>query len=75
MQAALSNLLLFAKLEKSVQKKIVAEMYEKNCKAGDILIQQGDMGVAASQLYVVKTGKFEVRNTNERSHGCSATLS
>ena len=30
-------------------------------QAGDILIQQGDVGLAASQLFVVKEGKFEVR--------------
>ena len=28
--------------------------------AGEILIQQGDVGLAASELYVVKSGAFEV---------------
>jgi CRP-like cAMP-binding protein len=35
-------------------------MYEKNVAAGEILIKEGDTGYAASQLYVVKSGKFEV---------------
>jgi cGMP-dependent protein kinase 2 len=52
--------MLFHNLEKMTLKKIVAEMYEKSIPAGEILIQQGDMGISASQLYVVKSGKFEV---------------
>jgi cGMP-dependent protein kinase 2 len=28
--------------------------------AGEILIKQGDTGIAASELYVVKTGEFEI---------------
>ena len=61
MQDSLSNLLLFNKLDKFVQQKIVADTYEKAVPAGEILIQQGDTGLAAAQLYVVKSGKFEVR--------------
>ncbi len=38
----------------------MAEMYEHSVKAGQILIQEGDTGLAASELYVVKTGTFEV---------------
>jgi len=38
----------------------VADTYEKKVAAGDILIQQGDTGTSAAQLYVVKSGKFEV---------------
>lgn len=60
LQAALSNVLLFNNLDPSTQIRIVAEMYEKQVAAGDILIQQGDTGVVASQLFVVKSGKFEV---------------
>jgi CRP-like cAMP-binding protein len=36
-------------------------MYERSVPAGEILIKEGDSGLAASELYVVKTGKFEVR--------------
>lgn len=53
-------MLLFNNLDQSTQIRIVAEMYEKQVAAGDILIQQGDTGVVASQLFVVKSGKFEV---------------
>jgi CRP-like cAMP-binding protein len=53
-------MLLFDKLEADVQRKIVMEMYERSIKAGDILIQEGDVGIAASELYVVKEGEFEV---------------
>lgn len=53
-------MLLFDKLEADVQRKIVMEMYERRINAGDILIQEGDVGLAASELYVVKEGEFEV---------------
>jgi len=58
--SSLGNLLLFNNLDKSAQRKIVTEMYEQKVAAGEILIQQGDTGLPASQLYVVKSGKFEV---------------
>lgn len=60
-QDSLSNLLLFNKLDRFTRQKIVASTYERAVPAGEILIQQGDTGLAASQLYVVKSGKFEVR--------------
>ncbi len=53
-------MLLFDKLEADVQRKIVTEMYARKINAGDILIQEGDVGLAASELYVVKEGEFEV---------------
>jgi cGMP-dependent protein kinase 2 len=53
--------LLFSKLESSLQRKVVSEMYERNVAAGEILIKEGDTGLAATELYVVKSGKFEVR--------------
>lgn len=58
--AALQHLMLFNNLDKPTQRKIVSEMYERPVAAGEILISQGDMGPAASQLFVVKSGKFEV---------------
>eukprot|EP00198_Chlamydomonas_reinhardtii_P008550 XP_001697887.1 cyclic nucleotide dependent protein kinase [Chlamydomonas reinhardtii] len=57
---ALGRLLLFGKLDSQVQRKIVSEMYERTVPAGDILIKEGDTGLAACELYVVKSGKFEV---------------
>lgn len=57
---ALSNLLLFNRLESTTQTKIVAEMYEREVPHGEILIKEGDTGLGASELYVVKSGKFEV---------------
>lgn len=62
LQECLRKMLLFDKLEADVQRKIVMEMYERSIKAGDILIQEGDVGIAASELYVVKEGEFEVRS-------------
>lgn len=59
-EAALAKLLLFNRLEPSMQRRIVSEMYERTVVAGEILIKEGDIGLAASQLYVVKSGKFEV---------------
>lgn len=35
-------------------------MYERPIPAGEILIQEGDTGLGASELYVVKEGEFEV---------------
>ena len=54
--------MLFAKLDKFTQQKIVSETYERTVTAGEILIQQGDTGLSATQLFVVKSGKFEVRS-------------
>ena len=39
----------------------VQEMYERKVVAGEILIKEGDTGAAASELFVVKSGEFEVR--------------
>jgi len=59
-QAALANVLLFKNLEVGIQRKIVESMWERRVPAGEILIQEGDVGAAASELFVVKEGKFEV---------------
>ena len=53
-------MLLMGKLEASVQQRVVQEMYERKVSAGEILIKEGDTGLAASELYVVKEGEFEV---------------
>lgn len=60
LQRALGKLLLFSKLDSSLQRKVVSEMYERSVAAGEILIKEGDTGLAATELYVVKSGKFEV---------------
>ena len=59
-KSSLDKLLLFGKLGDDVQTKVVAEMYEKKIRAGEILIKEGDKGSAARDLYVVKSGEFEV---------------
>ena len=61
-------MLLFKNLESAIQRKIVTDMWERTVPAGEILIQEGDVGAAASELYVVKEGKFEVRRAAERGH-------
>ena len=38
----------------------MTEMHERTVNAGEILINEGDTGLAATELYVVKSGKFEV---------------
>ena len=68
MQASLGNLLLFGRLDRAAQAKIAENTWERSVPAGEILIQQGDVGLAASELYVVKQGTFEVL---ERRHGVS----
>lgn len=60
LEGALARLLLFNKLDTQLQRKVVAEMFERHVAAGEILIKEGDTGLAAAELYVVKDGKFEV---------------
>lgn len=35
-------------------------MYEKEVKRGEVLIREGDSGADADEMYVVKSGHFEV---------------
>ena len=51
---------MFSRLNPELQRKIVTEMFERTVQAGEILINEGDTGLAATELYVVKSGKFEV---------------
>eukprot|EP00879_Flechtneria_rotunda_P017343 GHRR01018167.1.p2 GENE.GHRR01018167.1~~GHRR01018167.1.p2 ORF type:complete len:271 (+),score=98.79 GHRR01018167.1:464-1276(+) len=67
----LNKVLLFNKLERHLQRKVVSEMYEQAVTAGEILIKEGDTGLAASELYVVKSGKFEVL---QRRHGVNVRV-
>lgn len=53
-------MLLFNHLDGAQQRAIVQGMYERPVPAGEILIQEGDTGLGASELYVVKEGEFEV---------------
>jgi CRP-like cAMP-binding protein len=52
----LAKLLVFGDLDSATQHKVVSEMYERRVAAGEILIKEGDTGLAASELYVVKEG-------------------
>jgi hypothetical protein len=40
--------------------QVLSRMYEKEVKRGDILIREGDSGADADEMYVVKSGHFEV---------------
>jgi cGMP-dependent protein kinase 2 len=60
LQNALAKVLVFNKLDPHIQRRVVTEMYERTVAAGEILIKEGDTGMAATELYVVKEGKFEV---------------
>lgn len=53
-------MLLFNHLDVAQQRSIVEAMYERPVPAGEILIQEGETGLGASELYVVKEGEFEV---------------
>lgn len=59
-QASLDNLLLFARMTPDVKAKVVSHTWVRQVAAGDILIQEGETGLAATELYVVKEGTFEV---------------
>ncbi len=63
-QGALAKLLLFNRLDSQIQRKVVQEMFERSVAAGEILIKEGDTGLAATELYVVKSGKFEASSSN-----------
>ena len=58
--ARLAEMLLFRRLEPAALRAVVATMYERAVPAGGILIAEGDAGLAAAELYVVKAGEFEV---------------
>lgn len=60
MQEALARVSLLQGLSAEAQSAVVREMYERPVAAGEILIQEGDSGAAASELYVVRSGQFEV---------------
>uniref|UniRef100_A0A7S3R8L1 cGMP-dependent protein kinase n=1 Tax=Dunaliella tertiolecta TaxID=3047 RepID=A0A7S3R8L1_DUNTE len=60
LEGALAKLLIFNRLDPQLQRRIVQEMYERKVGAGEILMKEGDTGLAATELFVVKSGKFEV---------------
>eukprot|EP00798_Chlamydomonas_sp_ICE-L_P014176 gene14176-20143_t len=60
LENALAKLMLYKRLDPALQRKVVAEMYERLVTAGEILIKEGDTGVATTELYVVKSGNFEI---------------
>ncbi|KIY99242.1 protein kinase, cGMP-dependent [Monoraphidium neglectum] len=59
-KSSLCNLLLFGRLDRAAQGKIAEHTWERAVAAGEILIQEGEVGLAATELFVVKSGKFEV---------------
>ena len=63
----MDKLLLFSRIEPSIRTRIVAEMYERKVAPGEILIKEGDTGLAASELYVVKSGEFSVSEGRYRA--------
>jgi CRP-like cAMP-binding protein len=73
LQETLNKVLVFNKMERHLQRKVVSEMYERTVSAGEILIKEGDTGLAAAELYVVKSGKFEVRLGKAGKVAASAT--
>lgn len=48
-------------VDEQAQLEVASRMTEQEVKAGEYLIQAGQTGAAASKLYVVKSGVFEVR--------------
>lgn len=60
-------MLFLGQLDKALQARIATDMYERRVPAGEILIQEGDAGSAAAELYIVKEGEFEVRCSLKQS--------
>ena len=56
--------LFFGQLEDGLRARIATDMYERRVSAGEILIQEGDTGLTAAELYIVKDGEFEVGSTS-----------
>lgn len=57
----LTNLLLFHEFDSAQQiDMIVSGMYERPIPAGEILIQEGEAGFGIDEMYIVKSGEFEV---------------
>jgi len=71
---SLSNLLLFERLSPDSKLRVVENMWLKDVRPGEILIQEGEVGIAASELYVVKAGSFEVRWSAEASRRIACIL-
>eukprot|EP00238_Polyblepharides_amylifera_P013871 CAMPEP_0196600234 /NCGR_PEP_ID=MMETSP1081-20130531/95278_1 /TAXON_ID=36882 /ORGANISM="Pyramimonas amylifera, Strain CCMP720" /LENGTH=712 /DNA_ID=CAMNT_0041926057 /DNA_START=363 /DNA_END=2501 /DNA_ORIENTATION=- len=65
-EAALAKLTIFAKLEQNRRQELAKNMHERDVPAGEAIIRQGDKGVATDEMYVVKSGHFEVL---EARHG------
>jgi len=51
---------LQASTSSTINRMITQGMYERAIPAGDILIGEGNTGLGASEMYVVKLGQFEV---------------
>ncbi|KAF5842551.1 kinase-like domain-containing protein, partial [Dunaliella salina] len=55
-----SSLLWSHLLDEETRQIVASHMYERAVPAGELLIQVGETGPSAAQLFVVKSGKFEV---------------
>ncbi|GFH26955.1 uncharacterized protein HaLaN_25193 [Haematococcus lacustris] len=47
-------------MDNQSQRMLVQNMYKRHVTAGEILIGQGSTGLAATQLYVIESGSFEI---------------
>jgi len=65
-EVALGKLVIFAKLEKVRRVEVAKLCTEREVPAGDQLIRQGETGLATDEMYIVKSGHFEVL---ESRHG------
>ena len=66
-QSCLSKLLLFGKMDFGSERRIAAEMYERNVVAGEILIKEGDTGsIAAHKHIFLGTPKCSLRLSSHR---------
>eukprot|EP00898_Chlorokybus_atmophyticus_P003976 jgi/Chlat1/457/Chrsp103S00975 len=61
---ALEKVLLFARLDGTQRRQVVQRMYERHVTAGEIIIREGERGLAADEMYVVKRGNFEARHSS-----------
>ncbi|KAJ9514779.1 hypothetical protein QJQ45_028553 [Haematococcus lacustris] len=52
-------------MDNQSQRMLVQNMYKRQVTAGEILVDQGSTGLAATQLYVIESGSFEIHHPEE----------
>ena len=60
LEESMDKLLVFKDMPRAQKRKVLSQMWEIEVEPGQILIQEGATGDDAQEMYVVKSGYFEV---------------